>query len=191
MRLPLRLLSKAETVVAFAVLLGLVVTLQVAGGAYASGFGGYPDEPAHVVTSLMVRDFIAGLDFRHPLQFAQQYYFHYPKVAIGVWPPVFYGVLGIWFLIVGVSRTTAIIFIAVIAATTASLIYLTGRRLIGRWAGLLAAVLFVASPLVQDSSARVMTEHLSTLAMLVSTLCFARFARTERTGDGVAFGADG
>jgi hypothetical protein len=188
-RLPLRLLGKGDTLVAFAVLLGLVVALQVAAGTYTSGFGGYPDEPAHVVTSLMVRDFIAGLDFRHPLQFAQQYYFHYPKVAIGVWPPVFYGALGIWFLIVGVSRTTAIIFIAVIAATTASLIYLTGRRLIGRWAGLLAAVLFVASPLVQESSARVMTEHLSTLAMLVSTLCFARFARTERTGDGVAFGA--
>src|SRR5260370_15024250 len=34
-----------------------------------------------------------------------------------------------------------------------------------------------------------MTEQLSTLAMLSSTLCFARFARTERTGDGVAFGA--
>lgn len=64
-----------------------------------------------------------------------------------MWPPVFYGALGIWFLIVGVSRTTAIIFIAVIAATTASLIYLTGRRLIGRWAGLLAAILFVPSPL--------------------------------------------
>lgn len=61
MRLPLRLLGKAETVVAFAVLLGLVVALQAAGGAHASGFGGYPDEPAHVVTSLMVRDFIAGL----------------------------------------------------------------------------------------------------------------------------------
>jgi hypothetical protein len=188
-RLPLRLLGKAETVVAFAVLLGLVVALQMAGGAYASGFGGYPDEPAHVVTSLMVRDFIAGLDFRHPLQFAQQYYFHYPKVAIGVWPPVFYAALGTWFLIAGSSRTTAIIFIAVIAAATASLIYLTGRRLIGRWAGLLAAVLFVASPLVQESSARVMTEHLLTLGMLVSTLCFARFARTGRTGDGLAFGA--
>ena len=72
MRLPLRLLSKAETVVAFAVLLGLVVALQMAGGAYASGFGGYPDEPAHVVTSLMVRDFIAGLDFRHPLLLARR-----------------------------------------------------------------------------------------------------------------------
>ena len=37
MRLPLRLLSKAETLVAFAVLLGLVVTLQVADGANAQG----------------------------------------------------------------------------------------------------------------------------------------------------------
>jgi hypothetical protein len=66
-RLPLRLLGKAETFVALVVLLGLVVALEVAGGAYASSFGGYPDEPAHVVTSLMVQDFIAGLDFRHPL----------------------------------------------------------------------------------------------------------------------------
>jgi hypothetical protein len=187
--LPLRLLSKAETVVAFAVLLGLVVTLQVAGGAYASGFGGYPDEPAHVVTSLMVRDFIAGLDFRHPLQFAQEYYFHYPKVALGHWPPVFYGALGIWFLTFGASRGTALIFIAVVAAATASIIYLTGKRLIGRWAGVMAAALFVASPLVQESTARVMTEHLSTLGMLVSTLYFARFARTGRIGDGLAFGA--
>lgn len=33
-----------------------------------------------------------------------------------------------------------------------------------------------------------MTEHLLTLAMLVSTLCFARFARTGQTGHGLAFG---
>jgi asparagine N-glycosylation enzyme membrane subunit Stt3 len=184
-RLPLGLLRKAEPVVAFAVFLGLVVALQVAGGAYASGFGGYPDEPAHVVTSLMVRDFIAGLDFRHPLQFAQEYYLHYPKVAIGHWPPVFYGALGVWFLIFDASRGTALIFIAVVAAATASIIYLTGKRLIGRSAGVLAAALFVASPLVQESTARVMTEHLSTLGMLVSTLCFARFARTGRIGDGL------
>jgi 4-amino-4-deoxy-L-arabinose transferase-like glycosyltransferase len=177
-----------ESAVAFAVLLGFVVILQLLGGAYASGFGGYPDEPAHLVTSMMIREFALSLDFRHPWQFAQQYYYHYPKVAIGWWPPVFYAMLGVWFLIVGASRATALAFIAIIAAATASVIYLTGRRLIGRWAGILAAVLFVASPLVQESSARVMTEHLSTLGMLVSALCFARLARTGRTGDGLLFG---
>jgi hypothetical protein len=187
-RLPAYTIGEGEAIAAFAVLLGFVVALQALGGAYASGFGGYPDEPAHLVTSLMVRDFIAGLDFRHPLQFAQQYYLHYPKVAIGVWPPVFYGALGTWFLIVGASRGAAIMFIAIVAATTASVIYFTGKRLIGCWAGVLAAVLFIASPLVQESSAQVMTEHLVTLGMLVSTLCFARFARTGKIGDGLAFG---
>jgi 4-amino-4-deoxy-L-arabinose transferase-like glycosyltransferase len=180
--------SKAEDIVAFAVLLRIIVTLQILGGAYASGFGGSADEPAHLVTALMVRDFIAGLDYRHPWQFAQLYYYHYPKVAIGWWPPVYYGALGIWFLIFGASRGTAIMFIAVVAAANATLIYLAGKRLIGRWAGVLAAVLFIASPLVQESSTRVMTEHLVTLAMLISTLSFARFIRTERIGDSLAFG---
>jgi len=177
-----------ERLAAFAVLLGIIVTLQALGGAYASGFGGDGDEPAHLVTALMARDFIAGLDFRHPWQFAQQYYYHYPEVAIGHWPPVLYGTLGIWFLIFGASRGTSLIFIAIVAAITASVVYLTGKRLIGRWAGALAAVLFAASPLVQESSARVATEHLVTLAMLVSTLCFARFARTGQILHGLAFG---
>ena len=188
-RLPVRAISKAEGVLAFAALLGIVVFLQILGGAYASGFGGYPDEPVHLVTSLMARDFLAGLNFRHPVQFAVQYYYHYPKVAIGVWPPVLYGALGIWFLLIGASRVSAMMFIALLAATTASLIYLTGKRLIGRWAGILAAILFAASPLVQEASARVMSEHLVTLGMLVSTLCFARFMRTERISDGLAFGS--
>ena len=188
-RLSVRAISKAEGVLAFAALLGIVVFLQILGGAYASGFGGYPDEPVHLVTSLMARDFLAGLNFRHPVQFAVQYYYHYPKVAIGVWPPVLYGALGIWFLLIGASRVSAMMFIALLAATTASLIYLTGKQLIGRWAGILAAILFAASPLVQEASARVMSEHLVTLGMLVSTLCFARFARTERVSDGLAFGS--
>jgi hypothetical protein len=186
-RQPAGAVGKGEGIAAVAVLIGFVVILQVVGGAYASGFGGYPDESAHPVTSLMVRDFIAGLDFRHPWQFAPQYYLHYPKVATGAWPPVFCGPLGAWFLIVGASRGMAMMFIAVAAATTAS--HLLNRQTfhwpLGRWPG----CCFVrTSPLVRESSARVMTEHLVTLGMLVSPLCFARFARTGRIGDGLAFG---
>jgi hypothetical protein len=187
MRISVHAISKAEGIAAFAVLLGIIVTLQHLAGVYASGFGG-GDEGAHLITSLMARDFIASMDFRHPYHFVQQYYYHYPKVMIGHWPPAFYAALGTWFLIFGPSRGTAMMFIAIVAATTASVIYFTGKRLIGRWAGALAAVLFVASPLVQESSARVMTEHLATLGMLVSTLCFARLARTGRISDGLAFG---
>jgi hypothetical protein len=181
-------ISVGEGAAAFAFLLGIAVSLQVLDGAYASGFTEGGDETVHFVTSLMARDFIASLDFLHPWQFAQQYYYHYPEVAIGHWPPVFYGALGTWFLIMGASHWISILLIAIVATTTAAIIYFTGKRLIGRWAGVFAAVLFVASPLVQESSARITTEHLVTLAMLISTLCFARFARTGQIGHGLAFG---
>jgi 4-amino-4-deoxy-L-arabinose transferase-like glycosyltransferase len=187
---PVHMIRTTEGVAIFAVLLGIIMTLQTLGGAYASGFGApIDDEASHLVNSLLAGDFIAGLDFRHPWQFAQQYYYHYQKVTIGLWPPAFYGALGIWLLVVGASRGAAILFIAIVAATTATVIYFTGKRLMGCWAGGLAAVLFIASPLVQESSVVVMTEHLTTLGMLVGALCFARFARTERIGDGLAFGA--
>jgi hypothetical protein len=182
------ILSVGEGLAVFALSFWIVVTLQILGGAYASGFGGDGDEAPHLVTALMVRDYIAGLDFHHPWQFAQQYYYHYPEVAIGHWPPVLYGALGTWFLVFGASRGTSLVFVAIVAATTASIIYSTGRRLIARWAGILAALLFLCSPLVQESTARVTTEHLVTLAMLVSTLCFARFARTGQIGHGLEFG---
>ena len=155
MRLSIRTINIGEDVMAVGLLLGLVVALQALAGAYSSGFRGEPDEAAHLVTSLMARDFIAGLDFHHPWQFAPEYYYHYPKVKIGLWPPAFYGALGIWFLIFGASRGAAMMFIAVVAATTASLIYYTAKHLIGRWAGALAGVLFVASPVVQEASARI------------------------------------
>jgi 4-amino-4-deoxy-L-arabinose transferase-like glycosyltransferase len=189
MKVSVRMVNIGEGSVAFVLLLGLVITLQIVGGAYASGFGGDNDETAHLVTSLMARDFIADLGFRHPWQFAQLFYYHYPQVAIGIWPPMFYGALGTWFLLVGASRGTGMVFIAIIAAATAAVIYFTGKRLIGRWAGVLAATLFVASPLVQESSAEVMHEHLVTLGMLMSALCFAKFTRTGRIGDGLVFGA--
>lgn len=180
-----------EAVAVFAAFFAGVALLQLLSGAFSSAFGGYPDEPAHLVTSLLARDFLADANFQtltHPLQFARDYYYHYPKVAIGHWPPLFYAVAGIWFLIFGASRVAAIVFIAVTAAVTATVIYFTGKRLVGIWAGIFAAALFVASPLVQESSVRFMSEHLSTLASLVSALSFARLARRGRVADGLLFG---
>ena len=183
--------SSIEAVAVFAAFLASIVLLQVLSDAYSSAFGGYPDEPAHLVTSLMARDFLADANLQsltHPFQFVRDYYYHYPKVSIGHWPPLFYGVAGVWFLIFGASRATAIVFIAATAALTATIIYFTGKRLIGIWAGILAAALFVASPLVQESSVRFMSEHLSTLASLASALSFARLARSGRVVDGLLFG---
>jgi hypothetical protein len=173
----------------FAVFLGETVALQWFVGAYSSDYSAYAsDEAAHFVTSLMVRDFLAAGAFVDPWGFAQEYYLHYPKVAIGHWPPVLHTAVAGWMLVAGTSRTAMLIFVAACAAATASVIYLVGRRLLGRWAGWFGGVLFLALPLTQQSSAQLMTEHLVTLLMLVSVLQFARFVRTAGARDALASG---
>ncbi|MRX11124.1 hypothetical protein GJ697_25190 [Pseudoduganella sp. FT25W] len=162
--------------------------LQWLGGAYASGFGGHPDEAAHFVSSVMVHDFLIHPGAGHPMAFAQQFYLHYPKVAIGNWPPLLHGLLALWYLVFGVSRASALVLMAVFAALTATLMAYAGRRLLSPSAGWFAGGVYLALPLVQESATVVMTEHLVTLLILAGTLAFARFARSRRSADALLFG---
>lgn len=163
--------------------------LQWLGGAYASGFGGHPDEAAHFVSSLMVHDFLGRIGDVSPLAFAQQFYLYYPKVAIGNWPPLLHLLLALWYLLFGVSRASALGFVAVCAAGIATLIAATAHRLLSPAAALFAGALYLALPLVQESSSVVMTEHLVTLLMLAASLAFARFVRNPGTASALLFGA--
>ena len=164
------------------------VVLQILGGAYSDGFSGMPDEAAHFVTSLMVRDFLASGDLWHPWAYAQTYYLHYPKVAFGHWPPVLYGALGTWMLLFGTSRVAVMQFFSVVIAILGCTIYFSGKALIGRAGGVFAGLLYVALPLAQELNNRVMTEHLVTVLILLSTLQFAKFVRTERSKAVFVFG---
>jgi hypothetical protein len=115
--------SAARELFLFASFLAIVIALQWASGAYQAEFGGYPDEPAHYVTSLMVHDYIVGLHWGSPLQFAVDFYRHYPKVALGHWPPFFYIVQALWMLLFSVSRTSIRREIGVTAALLAYSVY--------------------------------------------------------------------
>ena len=57
---PPRFKTAAGSLLAFTFFLGLAVGLQRLSGAYHCELSGYPDEPAHFITSLMVRDYIAA-----------------------------------------------------------------------------------------------------------------------------------
>lgn len=103
-----------------AALLLLLATLHDL-GAFQAEFGA-PDEAAHLVSGIMIFDYLRHGLFQSPLAFAQNYYNHYPKVAIGHWPPVFYSFEALWFLCFGVSRLAAVVFAAF---ATASLSLLT------------------------------------------------------------------
>jgi hypothetical protein len=85
--------SRATPVVFISIFLS-VVAFQWAAGAYTADFAGNPDEPSQVVSSLLVYDYLVDGFPKQPLRFAEDYYVHYPEVAIGHWPPMFYAVEG-------------------------------------------------------------------------------------------------
>lgn len=171
------------------VLLFFLVTvgLQVASGAFHSEFGSYPDEPAHYVTSLMVREYITSPHPVWPMPFAENYYYHYPKVAFGHWPPLFYVVQAFWMMLFSVSRASIRLEMAVTTTLWAFAIFREANRWFGWWAGVFAGLVTVCLPLVQASTDEEMAETLLALTCFLSTVYFARYLESERRRDALWF----
>jgi len=178
-----------DRLAAWALLLLTTILLQRLGGAYSAGWGGHPDEPAHVMTGLMVRDYLAAKCPWPPMRFAEQYYVHYPKVALGHWPPFFYLALASWMLLTGPARVTLLLFMAVIGASIAAFVYEFLRGEVGRWTALLFALLTTTIPLMQQSVSSVMSDGLVALLCLAAIWFYARYLESERFGSALMFGA--
>jgi hypothetical protein len=165
----------------------VAVVLQILSGAYRAEFGGYPDESAHYVTGLMVRDYIASLHYSEPMEFAKNYYAHYPKVAFGHWPPLFYVVEALWMLVFSPARQSVLVELALLTALLAWLTYRPVKRHFGEIAGVLSGVFLVCLPIVQISTGEVMAESLLTLVTFASVLSFARYTQTRNWRHGILF----
>lgn len=173
---------------------------QFVGGAYESEFGGHPDEGAHYVTGLFVRDALAALPqcvTTHSLKPLAPFkgkdaeggfYQHYPKVALGVWPPAFYVVQSAWTFAFGVSRISILLLMAALAAAVATVLYRAVRTEFGTWPAAAAGLLWLCSPLIRESYGMVMAEMLSTLTMFGATLAWGRYLDDRRMRDAVLFG---
>lgn len=167
----------------------VVVLLQVASGAYRAEFAGYPDEPAHYVTSLMVHDYVTGLKPVAPMQFARDFYYHYPKVAFGHWPPFFYVLQAAWMMLFSTSRTSVRLELAFTTALLAFAVYGEARRWFQSWrAGVLAGLLTICLPLVQICTDEEMAETLLVLLCFCSCIFFARYLDSENWRDNLWFG---
>jgi dolichyl-phosphate-mannose-protein mannosyltransferase len=176
----------ADRVAAPGVAAGALLTavlLQTASGAYRSEFGAHPDESAHYVTGVMVREYVASRAPGSPLGFAQEYYAHYPKVAIGHWPPGFYLLQAVWTLPFSPSRVSVLVLMAAFAAALATTLFLTLREELGRLVAATTALLFVALPVVQKASGMVMGELPLALFCFWAVLAFGRFLDQGRGVD--------
>jgi len=165
------------------------VALQVWGGAYRNELGGHPDESAHYVTGLMVHDYLHELRPLHPLKYAQDYYEHYPKVALGHWPPFFYGLQAVWMTVCGTSRTSALALSAAITACLATLCWSILKPRYGWPTAVALGVLCVCMPLVVTATQSVMADVLIAALCLLAAILLGRYFDSGRALWSLAFGA--
>jgi hypothetical protein len=156
-------------------------------GAPMAAFGGYPDESSHYISGLLVRDYLMSGSAMSPLRYAANYYIHVPFFAVGYWPPLFYTAEGLWMILFGFSRPAVLVFIALIAAGSATLLFACLRGKFGNMPAFGAGLLFLFSPIVLWSSGLVMTDLLVTFFSFAATLAFARYLDSGRILPMLAF----
>jgi hypothetical protein len=165
------------------------VLMQWLGGAFSNEFGGHPDEPAHLSTGLMVRGFLLSpASWSRPMAFAEEYYLHYPKIALGHWPPVFYLVQAAWTILVPPSRASLLILLAALAALVVASLYRIARAEWGRLVGAGLSALFLAAPLCQVLTGMLMAEVLVALLCFLAVLAYGRYADTGAWRHATTFG---
>jgi hypothetical protein len=177
-----------RTLSAFVLFFGITVALQWASGSYSSEFGRDPDEPGHYITGLMVRDYIASGFPGSPLRYAENYYLHYPKVAIGHWPPVFYFLQAAWTLLFPVTFQSLLVFMAVLTALLSLSVFETVQSEFGVIAGVSIGALFTLLPLVQTYYKMLMMEIPVALLCYCAAIRFGKYLDTERWQDSGWFG---
>ena len=178
----------------FLLLFGLVLWGQQRSGAYNDEFGAHPDEAAHFVSALMIRDYVlqfAGdseTRIAHPKRFAEKYHEQYPKVAIGNWPPGFHGLQATWMLIFEPGQGSIFLLMALLTGGLGWMVWWSSRKHIGEGWALAAAILLMVLPIMQKYSSLVMTEVLMGVLMFGAVLLYVKFLETDNWKWSLLFG---
>jgi hypothetical protein len=161
--------------------------LQSSKGAWNSDLGGDPDEAAHAVTSLMVRDYVTQSFGSHPLKFAEAYYARYPKIALGHYPPAYY-LLSAVGLLPKPSILPFFILQAGLAASVATLMAWVGTKFLSVALSFVAGAAWCFTMPVLKLSMVVMADFFLVLTCLAAAVAFAFYLQTSRARWSLAFG---
>ena len=168
-------------ILVFLLSLSLAVFLQKRSGSHDAELSGYPDEPAHYVTGLMIRSYLHEGHWKSPTQFAEDYYLHYPKVAIGHWPPIYYLAQFLWTLVFPATINSILYLQAVLLAATSAILFTIAKRRFGVWLALILCGAFLILRPTQELASEIMSEPLLALSTLGATWSIARYFETARS----------
>jgi hypothetical protein len=177
----------------FAILLflmtsGIALASQYWLGGFASGFS-WSDESAHYVNGLLIYDWVRAGAPLGMVAFARDYYMHFPKVLIGQWPPLYYGVEALAFMIAGHGPETAIALQAIFVGTLGVLVGNAVLTVSGPIAAVIAALAAVTSPYILTNIQGVMLDVPLACVMFGASMAWAKYLTSGSWRWSLAFAA--
>jgi 4-amino-4-deoxy-L-arabinose transferase-like glycosyltransferase len=97
----------ARDAAAFAVLCGVVIALYLR--LPRQGDIWWADASRHALNGAFVLDFLHAMPWRHPMDFALDYYRQWPALTIGFYPPLFSVALAATYALFGISEAAALV----------------------------------------------------------------------------------
>jgi dolichyl-phosphate-mannose-protein mannosyltransferase len=155
----------------------LVVTLTVVRGINNGEFNHHVDETQHAMTGLFFADLISDHPLTHPVEYAYRYYAQYPAVSVVHWPPFFYFVEAVMFLLLGPSVIAARLAILLFALLGIFFWFKLVAELQNEWAAAVSSIVlaFLPSMLLLEKS--VMLEIPSLALCIAASYVWMRFLR--------------
>jgi hypothetical protein len=157
--------------------LALLTTAPVNGNFWWS------DAPRHALNGAFVRDFLLAHPWRHPLDWATDYYLRYPSLTIFFYPPLFYLIESVVFLAFGVShiaaQATVTLFVVLLGVAT----YRLALRVVRPWGALAAALLAIGAPAMAFWARQVMLDVPACAVLMAAAVFFVRYAERLESRD--------
>lgn len=170
-RMPLLGVGMTAYLVALIIGCGVSVWLQAPFVGFAEA-----DEPSHFLNAYFVKHYLADALGTHPVQAAQSFYLHFPKLAIGHWPPVYYGIVGVLFFFIPATPTGAMVVNLAVASLPAVCVAYFVRQMGGhRVHAVLAAVIYAGLPLVLRSQLFFLADQAVTIVLCAATIAWVRY----------------
>ena len=148
------------------------------------------DGPQYANAAAMIRDWIRSGQLLHPFAFARANYAQYPAFSVPYHPPGYPGLLGAFFLMTGVSYSSARVFIALLLGLAGCSFYVILRRFaVDRGPAFVCTLLLLTMPEIVTWSRDTMSEIPALAFVLVGSFGFLRWLETVRYRDAAfAFG---
>jgi 4-amino-4-deoxy-L-arabinose transferase-like glycosyltransferase len=123
-----------------------------------SGAFWWSEAPRNALSGAFIRDLLLEWPIADPVEWAEAYYRQYPALVILFYPPMFHGILAIFFLFLGVSHWAAMVAVFAMYTLLVFGVYRLGYRFFGSLGAAGAALAFCMSPEVSLWGRQVMLE---------------------------------